>query len=307
MTKLLSSHAALALVLAIPAVAAAQTAPSSGGQSSCPPGSWFCAQPPQQQPAPAGQQVAPLQPLPDPDDEEAPAPPVRRAPPVTYEPAPRQPPPVVYQPPPPTMVVRPEAPPPYEYMPPHRSVYPTPPREWGLNLHLEGAMIGHGNAGDAGLGGAGLGLRFKPTRYFGIESDLDFLGGHGYGGDDRHETGLSFNGLLFLNPRSRAQLYLLAGFGWAWAHSVCDPSTGATCPGGLSVDAQYNYFGGQIGAGLEVRLTRSVAFNVDLRGFMRSRTDAIAQQTPEFGPDSQGRTTNTSGGGLLTGGMTLYF
>jgi hypothetical protein len=234
---------------------------------------------------------------------------VRRAPPVTYERAPRQPPPppVVYEPPPPTMVVRPEAPPPYEYMPPRRTVYPEPPHEWGLNLHLEGAMIGHGNAGDAGLGGAGLGLRFKPSRYFGIESDLDFLGGHGYAGDDRHETGLSFNGLLFLNPRSRAQLYLLAGFGWAWAHSVCDTSTGAACPGGQSVDAQYNYFGGQIGAGLEVRLSRSLAFNLDLRGFMRSRTDALAQVQPEFGPDAQGRVTNTSGGGLLTGGMTLYF
>jgi hypothetical protein len=73
------------------------------------------------------------------------------------------------------------------------------------------------------------------------------------------------------------------------------------------VDTQYTYFGGQIGIGLEARVTRSVAFNVDLRGFMRSRTDQLAQQTPEFGPDAQGRTTNTSGGGLFTGGMTLYF
>jgi hypothetical protein len=205
------------------------------------------------------------------------------------------------------MVVRPEAPPPYEYAPPRRSVYPGPPHEWGLNLHLQGAAIGHGSSGDAGLGGAGLGLRFKPSRYFGIESDLDFLGGHGYVGDDRHETGLTFNGLLFLNPKSRAQLYLLAGFGWSWAHSVCDVGTGAACPGGQSVDANYTYFGGQIGAGLEVRLTRAVAFNVDLRGFVRSRTDQLAQVQPEFGPDGQGRTTNTSGGGLFTGGMTLYF
>jgi hypothetical protein len=45
---------------------------------------------------------------------------------------------------------------------------------------------------------------------------------------------------------------------------------------------------------------------VDLRGFVRSRTDQAAQQQPEF-TNSQGQTTNTSGGGLLTGGMTLYF
>jgi hypothetical protein len=184
--------------------------------------------------------------------------------------------------------------------------YPEPPREWGLNLHLQGAMIGHGSAGNAGLGGAGLGLRFKPSRYFGLESDLDFLGGTGYAGDDRHETGLSFNGILFLNPRSRAQLYLLAGFGWAWAHSVCDPNTGAACPGGQPLDANYTYFGGQAGVGLEIRLSRTVAFNLDVRGFVRSRTDELAQSTPEF-TNSQGQSTNSSGGGLVNGGMTIYF
>jgi hypothetical protein len=215
----------------------------------------------------------------------------------------------VYQPPPPTVVVRPESPPLYEYAPPKHSPYISPPREWGLNLHLEGAMIGHGPAGDAGLGGAGFGLRYKPTRSFGIESDLDFLGGHGYSGDRRNETGFTVNGLIFLNPRSRAQLYLLAGFGWSWAHSVCDPSEGATCPGasGQTVtDTSYSYFGGQLGAGLEVRLSRTLAFNVDIKGFMRSRTDHASQYAPEF-TNAQGQSTNTSGGGLLTGGMTLYF
>jgi hypothetical protein len=213
---------------------------------------------------------------------------------------------VVYEPPPPTAVVRPEAPPPYEYTPPRRP-YISPPHEWGLNLRLEGAIMGHGSAGDAGMGGAGFGLRYKPSRFFGLETDLDFLGGHGYAGDRRNETGLTINGIIFLNPRSRAQLYVLAGFGWSWAHSVCDAGSGAACPGNQSVDAGYTYFGGQIGGGLEVRLTRTLAFDVDFRGFMRSRTDAAAQIVPEFGPDSQGRTTNTSGGGLFTGGMTLYF
>jgi len=68
----------------------------------------------------------------------------------------------------------------------------------------------------------------------------------------------------------------------------------------------YSYFGGQAGIGLELRLTRVLAFNIDFRGFIRSRTDQMAQQQPEF-TNSQGQQTNTSGGGLLTGGMTLYF
>ena len=301
MAKFVVSSSALALVLAIPAVASAQSAPAQGG--ACPPGSWFCASSPQDQAAPAGQPIqGQLQSLPDPDAPPPPTPRVRRGPSVTYAPAPQQPPVVVYQPPPPVMVVRPETPPPYEYAPPPRR-FPSRGREWGLNLHLEGASIGGGYQHNAGMGGAGAGLRFKPNPYFGLETDFDFVGGHGYVGDVRHETALSFNGLLFLNPRSRAQIYLLAGFGWSWANSQNDPNDPTVS---TPYSNNYSYFGGQAGVGLELRLTRVLALNVDLRGFVRARTDPQAQYTPEF-TNSQGQTTNSSGGGLLTGGMTLYF
>jgi hypothetical protein len=298
MAKLMISSSALALVLALPAVASAQSAPAAG-DGSCPPGSWFCASAPQDQPVPAGQAVQ-VQPLPDPD---APPPPrVRRVPGVTYAPPPGQPPVVVYQPPPPVMAVRPEMPPPYEYAPPRRAPL-SPGREWGLNLHLEGASIGSGTEHNAGLGGAGFGLRYKPNRYFGLETDLDFVGGHGYVGDVRHETALSFNGLFFLNPRSRAQIYLLAGFGWSWANSQSDPNDPSVSQ---AYNSNYKYFGGQAGIGLELRLTRVLALNTDLRGIVRTRTDQLASSQPEF-TNAQGQTTNTSGGALLTGGMTLYF
>jgi hypothetical protein len=91
-----------------------------------------------------------------------------------------------------------------------------------------------------------------------------------------------------------------------------------TCDGCTTmIDNHYNYFGGQVGAGLELRLTRVLAFNADIRGFIRNRTDQLADSQPEFeqpagcgsNPNAYPgcRTTNTSGGGLLTGGMTLYF
>jgi hypothetical protein len=172
-------------------------------------------------------------------------------------------------------------------------------------------MIGSGSQGNAGLGGAGAGLRFKPVRGFGIEADLDFAGGdHDYQGNKRSEAAFTLSGLWFLNPRSHAQLYVLAGFGWSGAHVTCD---GCATP----VDNHYDYFGGQLGAGLELRLTRVLAFNFDIRGFMRGRTDELARSQPEFeqpagcsanpGANATCKTTNTSGGGLLTGGMTLYF
>jgi hypothetical protein len=211
------------------------------------------------------------------------------------------PPVVVYQPPPPVEVTRPEAAPPYEYAPRHANSV-TPAHEWGLNFHLEGALLGHGYAGNTSMGGGGVGLRFKPSRYFGLETDVDYVGGHDYLGDNRSETAFSVNGLLFLNPRSHAQLYLLAGFGWSGAHVTNDPSVSSS-----SLDQHYNYFGGQFGGGLEVRISRVLAFDLDIRGFVRSRTDSLALTQPEFTNPSTGQTTNTSGGALATGGMTLYF
>jgi hypothetical protein len=295
--KFVVLSSAVVLVLAMPAVAAAQSAPAA--PSSCPPGSWFCQPAPDAQPLPAGKPVQGLQPLPDPEDDSAPAPRPRQ-PSVTYEPAP--PPVVVYQPPAPVMIERPEGPPPYEYAPPPRKPI-SPAKEWGLNLHLEGAAIGSGAKQNASMGGLGAGLRYKPMRYVGLETDLDFIGGHGYSGDQRNETALTFNALVFANPKDRAQVYFLAGFGWDWAHSTNDPTDASQS----TFDNHYTYFGGQIGLGLELRLTRVLAFNLDLRGFVRTRTDQAAQTQPEFTNPQTGQSTNTSGGALLTGGMTLYF
>jgi opacity protein-like surface antigen len=321
MTKLLLASAALLVVAATPAVSAAQAAPRTGSDS-CPPGSWFCAQAPQQQPAPAGQPIQTLKPLPAPDDspEETDGSPPDETSAPTPPPPPRRRPVVRYVPPPPPppryrgdyASDAPEAPPPYEYRRPRGPI--SRPREWGLNLHAEGAMIGSGSQGNAGIAGGGVGLRFKPVRSFGLEADFDVAGGdHDYLGNHRNETAFMLNGLVFLNPRSRAQIYLLAGFGWSAAHVTCPSCTQDSA----SLDAHYDYFGGQAGAGLELRLTRVLAFNVDIRGFIRGRTDQLAQTQPEFDQPTgcsanpaaypSCRTTNTSGGGLLTGGMTLYF
>jgi opacity protein-like surface antigen len=298
MIKSLLSSTALVFVLLVPCAGRAQSA-DDGSSASCPPGSWFCAAPPQQQATTAGQ---PLQPLPGPDD--------ARTRESSRSGSSAPPPVVVYEPPPPTAIARPEAPPPYEYAHPRHPPI-SPPHEWGLNLHAEGAMIGSGTQGNAGMAGVGAGLRFKPTRSFGLEGDLDFAGGnHDYQGNKRSETAFSLNGLWFLNPRSHAQLYMLAGLGWAGAQIRCDNCS-------IVGESHYSYFGGQFGAGLELRLTRVLAFNLDIRGFIRGRTDDLARSQPEYdqpigcssqpGPNPGCRTTNTSGGGLLTGGMTLYF
>ncbi len=265
------------LLLAVPATAHAQ-----GENKDCAPGSWFCGE--TQPPANGGK--GDLQPLPPGDAKPAESKPSSPPPPV-----------VVYQPPPSTVVVQPrEAPPAYYYVP--RQAQPR--KEWGLNLHVGGLMMGKGVDGNAGMGLAGLGLRFRPLPAAALEADLDFAGGRDYNGFRRSETALSFNGLVFVNPKNKTQLYFLAGFGWSGAKAVDDRA------GYDQTEYHYGYFGVQTGIGVEFRLSKVVALNFDLRGFMRGRVDDNRRNYPEF-VDGNGRSTNTSGGGLLQGGLTFYW
>lgn len=257
-------------VMAVPMLAHAQE------KKDCEPGSWFCGE---------TNEEKSLEPLPEAKPETKPA---EKAPP---------PPVVVYQPPPPTVVVQPrDAPPAYYYVPKKAP----PKREWGINLHLGGAMMGKGRDGNAGMGVAGLGLRFRPIPYAAIEADLDFAGGRDYNGFRRSETAFTLNGLVFLNPKSKTQVYLLGGFGWSGARAVDDRL------GYDKVEYHYGYFGVVGGMGLEFRLSRAVALNIDLRGLIRGRVDDYRRSHPEF-VSGDGRSSNTSGAGLLQGGLTFYW
>ncbi len=270
-----TAFAALALGVATPTVAYAQ-------DKDCPPGSWFCGE---TQPPPTGENKD-LQPLP----EAKPAP----------APAPTQPPPVVvYQPPTQAVVVQPrEAPPPYVYVP------RTPPKktEWGINLHLGGAMIGTGRSGDASMGVVGIGLRVRPIPQLALEGDIDVAGGTDYNGLDRSEVAYTLNGLLFVNPKDKVQVYFVGGLGFASARArAADYDTSFASP-----TYRYGYFGVQGGLGLEFRLSKVVALNTDLRGIYRGRIDSHRDEYPEF-VSSDGRTTNKSGAGLFQVGITFYW
>ena len=133
-----------------------------------------------------------------------------------------------------------------------------------------------------------------------LEGSLDFAAGRDYNGYRRNETAFSLNGIIFVNPKSVTQFYLLGGFGWSGAHATDDRD------GYDRAEYSYGYFGVQAGMGLEFRLSRAVALNVDLRGLIRGRIDNDRRQHPEF-TSSDGKTTNASGAGLLTGGLTFYW
>lgn len=186
-----------------------------------------------------------------------------------------------------------------------------PYSEWGFNLRLEAALMGDDETKDsqAGMGGLGFSFRYRPVPNFAFDVGLDFLGGRDWYGYRRQEQALLFNGIIFFNPYDPVQVYTLGGFGFAGAEVDIESTE---LIGNSVVDSterrNYSYFGGQLGAGLEFRVGKRSALNVDVLGFIRGRTDDAAETEPEFvDPNDPTLTTNTSGGGLLRGGVTFYW
>jgi len=198
--------------------------------------------------------------------------------------------------------------------------------EWGLNARVQGVSFGGDDRGDmpsrdAGMGGFGLSLRYRPWARFALDAGFDVIGGTDFNGFERVETPFSLNGVFYFNPRSRTQFYAIGGVNWSSATVRSDdPSPLLTADkSGNGYSAEYKYFGGQIGVGLEFRLSKRLSFNVDVLGFMRSRTDVDDDHhdndgrnqgkadVPEYVDTVTGQTTNKSGGGLFRGGLTLWW
>lgn len=178
----------------------------------------------------------------------------------------------------------------------------------GLDVHAMGAAgFAPSATGRAyGLGGAGLGLRYRALPHLGFEGNLDLLGGRDYNDNRRFEVVGTLGGMVFLNPRSRAQLYLSGGFLLDHARASASAMPYPTYNGGLysSPTASYTHLGGYAGLGLEIFLTRRVSLHFDGRGVLRQN---VLGGAPEFTDPSTGRTTNTSAGFVGSGGMAFYF
>jgi opacity protein-like surface antigen len=182
-----------------------------------------------------------------------------------------------------------------------------PFHEWGFNLHLEDAILGNAKsrASNSGMGGVGFAFRYRPIPVVALEAGVDLLTGTDYQGYSRSEAALLLNTLVFLNPHDVVQLYALGGLGFSGASVRVAPRNG-DAPF-ASHDEGYSYFGGQLGLGLEVRVSRSIALGGDILGFVRGRTDNNANSAPEFEDPTTHRVTNTSGGGLIRVGATFYW
>lgn len=237
-----------------------------------------------------GTQPAP--PPPPPVVVEEPAPPV-----VIVQPQQPPPPPVVVQPappPPPQVVhVQPAPQPTYEQQRPQRPRSRYPYSQTGLHLHL-GGLFGE----ELAMGGGGAAFRIRPNPHFAIDIGGAIYGGNDYNGLDRVELPMTVDAIFFFNPQHRFQFYGLLGVGGSFGHAE-----GFNIRTGQLDDRDYAHLGGEAGLGVEWRIGRHFALNLDVRGFIRQRVDGNPE--PEFREGS--RTTDTSGGVIGQAGMTFYF
>ncbi|HSN81841.1 MAG TPA: hypothetical protein VLS88_04640 [Polyangiales bacterium] len=171
------------------------------------------------------------------------------------------------------------------------AVQSPPPRERErkVGLHFDvGGTLGR----DVTMGGFNGALRFRPKPHVGIDLGSGYFVGHDFQGFYRTEIPVTANVLFFVNPQHKLQVYFLIGPGASFGKVDT-----------LNEVRRMTHVGGQAGLGLELRLARAFALNFDARGVIRHRVDSDPR--PEFVDGT--RSTNTSGGALLTFGATFYF
>jgi hypothetical protein len=175
--------------------------------------------------------------------------------------------------------------------PPTQTVQTPPPpkRDRKVGLHFD---VGGTFGPQVLMGGFSGALRFRPKEHVGIDLGSGYFVGNDYQGFYRTEIPVTANALFFVNPQHKLQLYFLIGPGVSFGRVDT-----------FNEVRRMTHIGGQAGIGLELRLAPAFALNVDVRGVLRHRIDSDPR--PEFIDGA--RSTNTSGGAVLTFGGTLYF
>lgn len=140
-----------------------------------------------------------------------------------------------------------------------------------------------------GMTGGYLGMHGRLGRRVALGFGIEQAYGDDPSGWKRYDIGWNLPKLyLYLNPNSRTQLYVTTGIDMRVSHF--DDAPGKPLPGGTPWG--FMYFGTFFGGGVEHRLDKSMAFRLELRGFMRGRASSKgpndAPLDPELNDSTQG-------------------
>ncbi len=200
----------------------------------------------------------------------------------------------------------PPPPPPYDG-PRHHEFQPAHHTSWGLALRAVGGLMGSPRVGveNFGIGGIGLSLRSRPLLPVAFDLGVDLVGGVDPNGWSRREVPIAASTLLYLNPRSVAQVYVLGGVNLTFA-GVQSRFIEPNFAGGTYDD--YTYLGMQLGGGVEFRLSRVLGFHFDGLASIRTRVDSDGHgRFPEYYDVRTGLASNSSTVGQLRAGLSLWW
>ncbi|MFP6686781.1 MAG: outer membrane beta-barrel protein [Polyangiaceae bacterium] len=180
-------------------------------------------------------------------------------------------------------------------------------QKWGINLRLDGVLLpsARSRSEDEGMGGIGASVRYRPMPHLAFDAGVDYIGGIDANGYRRYELPVGLNLMFFPNPHSLAQFYLFGGVNWSMAEVQSDTWQSHLANG---TSDSYGYFGGQLGLGLEFRVSPLLGIHIDGLGFARTRTDDDeGGRFAEYISRRTGETSNSSAGGMLRIGVNFWW
>ncbi|MBM4374947.1 MAG: hypothetical protein FJ095_07665 [Deltaproteobacteria bacterium] len=178
---------------------------------------------------------------------------------------------------------------------------------WGIAARGVGAYMSRNGvaASTSGVGGIGGSLRYRPILPVALDLGIDVFGGIDANGWARREVPLSASALVYLNPKSRAQFYLVGGVSYTFA--AVQSNVALENLAGGTYD-EYNYAGLHAGLGFEFRLSTAIGFHLEALGVGRTRVDSDGNgRFTEYYDPQTGLASNTSALGLGRAGVSIWW
>ncbi len=176
-------------------------------------------------------------------------------------------------------------------------------KKFEVGVALEGFRSSEGIVSGSAVYGGYLGAHFRLGRRVALGVGLE----QGYGDDPsgykRYDIAWNFPPklYLYLNPKSKTQLYGTAGMDMRVSHFE---SGSKELPEGRVPWGAF-YFGGFLGAGVEHRLDKSMALRIEARWFVRGRSDS--KSSADTAPDPEWSiATRGYRGAVLSLGLVFY-
>lgn len=167
-----------------------------------------------------------------------------------------------------------------------------------LEAYRSSPAIGMG----PGVNGGYLGMHARLGRRIALGFGLD----QGYGDDPsgwkRFDIAWNLPKLyVYLNPKSKTQLYMTTGLDMRVSHFEDAPDK--PLPSGTPWG--FFYFGSFLGGGIEHRLDKSMTLRIETRWFVRGRASGKGPNAPPLDEEFSKQTAGQRGG-ILTVGLTFF-